>query len=800
MIEVFCTDKDGNLVERLTQWDVDQYILIGGSGLAEAPNIHFCNVTSDEALVVQSELLGDFIKAKIPNILLQDKHLIIAYLYVYDSTVSSISAKTKATIKIPILPRPKPSNYPYVENIDYISATDLEAKIEKEIEDLNGELSESYNQTLSRIETSLEDEYKSTTNAIREEYDVYFDQMKDEHSSMVSDYEGIKVDYNLLSSDLREISSDLRETDSQLKELSANIRSDMNDLEESYSETTTNLENRYSETIDDLVSKFSDGSPKGYFSNAEDLSDKEAGIYINDTDGFVYYWDGNTISDAITRYEYTVDTDALNNHIANKNEPHVQRVSVGAMTTLSDIIDGTYTGFDGDEFITSNDIKKFYLTSVGGTYDGIELIVAGSYIDGGCVQVLNVYVSGNVTASPKICRQYYRTKQMGSWSDWKLVEHLDKELDAASTNAIQNKAVTNAINDVQADITSITGGTYTAKCHVGDVVPSGVNVTLQYVHFPTGGDATPAEGGSVYIDNSGNGIWDSNPTKFQGYTIVKLYHQQTQESCYSYAEDCYAVFEVEVDGEIPTLEEKVASLEDELVELKGGTTTVKCYIGDTVPFGDSVVLKSISVYGTEYTTDSDVDGNAGSQGIQLKKDGSYATANVTSEIQPENYGWSINQIHSYGDAGMATEYRDDTFAIFEVTVNGELNNNPVIGTYVGDGESERVVNIGFRPAMVEVYNEFGQSLMMNGEISYYYGGVAVYNSADSVCYDCVVKSINIQTGEETRHPIVSMSWNSSSTDNAFKVYYKKVHSIMTNQEGIRYFFKVYKNNQIMTIV
>ena len=793
MIEVYCTDKDGNLVERLTQWDVDQYILIGGSGLIEAPKIHFCNAVSDEALVVGSEMEGDLIKAKIPNILLQDKYLIMAYLYVYDPTVSSISAMTKATIKIPILPRQKPSNYPYVEDIDYISATSLEAKIEKEIEDLANELNENYNQTLSRIETSLETEYKSTTNAIREEYGDYFNQMKDEHNSMVSDYDGIKADYDLLS-------SDLKETDSQLKELSANIRSDMNDLEESYSETTTNLENRYSETIDDLVSKFSDGSPKGYFSNVEDLSGKVAGVYINDADGYVYYWDGETISDAITRYEYTADTDALNNHIANKNEPHMQRVSVGAMTTLSDIIDGTYTGFDGDEFITSNDIKKFYLTNVGGTYDGVELIVAGSYIDGGCIQVLNVYVSGNVEVSPQICKQYYRTKQMGSWSDWKLVEHLDKELDAASTNAIQNKAVTNAINDIQVDITSITGGIYTVKCHVGDVIPSGVNVTLQYVHFPTGGDATPAEGGSVYIDNSGNGIWNSNPTEFQGYTIVKLYHQATQESCYSYAEDCYAVFEVEVDGEIPTLEEKVASLEDELVELKGGTTTVKCHVGDTVPFGDSVVLKSISAYGVEYTTDVDAEGNGGSQGIQLTKDGSYASADVTSEIQSINHGWTINDIHSYGDVAYVTEYRDDTFAIFEVTINGELNNNPVIGTYVGDGESERVINIGFRPAMVEVCDEHGHKLVMVDEIPYYYGGVAVYDSVESICYGGTIGSIDLQTGEETRHPIVSISWDGSSTDNGFKVYYKKVHSIMTNQEGIRYFFKVYKNNQIMTIV
>lgn len=186
------------------------------------------------------------------------------------------------------------------------------------------------------------------------------------------------------------------------------------------------------------------------------VEDKVPAPYLN------WFW--NLVSKCISELQtklHNVDTQTITDrsnitaHIADKNEPHVQRVSVGAMTTLSDIIDGTYTGFDGDEFITSDDIKKFYLTDVGGTHDGVELIVAGSDIDGGCIQVLNVYVSGNVEVSPQICKQYYRTKQMGSWSDWKLVEHLDKELDAASTNAVQNKVVTAEIDNIKANINAL---------------------------------------------------------------------------------------------------------------------------------------------------------------------------------------------------------------------------------------------------------------------------------------------------------------------------------------------------------
>ena len=209
-------------------------------------------------------------------------------------------------------------------------------------------------------------------------------------------------------------------------------------------------------------------------------------------------------------------TNALNNHIANKNEPHVQRVSVGAMTTLSDIIDGTYTGFDGDEFITSDDIKKFYLTNVGGTHDGVELIVAGSYIDGGCIQVLNVYVSGNVEVSPQICKQYYRTKQMGSWSDWKLVEHLDEELDTASTNAVQNKVVATKINDVE---TALDGKAPTS--HASSSTMYGVGTSTEYGHLKVADNLTTTTSGTALSANQGKVLNDSITKIENNTTLIK---------------------------------------------------------------------------------------------------------------------------------------------------------------------------------------------------------------------------------------------------------------------------------------
>lgn len=139
MLEVHCLDKDNNIIEHLTQWDVDQYILIKNTGLSKAPAIHFCNTSSKEALVVSSTIESGAVKAKIPNILLQDKLLVVAYLYVCDPSVSDKSAKTMAEIRIPIRPRPKPSTYPYVGDVDYITpsgisksvAALLEAKVDK---------------------------------------------------------------------------------------------------------------------------------------------------------------------------------------------------------------------------------------------------------------------------------------------------------------------------------------------------------------------------------------------------------------------------------------------------------------------------------------------------------------------------------------------------------------------------------------------------------------------------------------------------------------------------------------------
>lgn len=154
-MQVYCFDNDGNLLNNLTQWDIDQYVQIQGTGLTDPPKVHFCNKKSTKALVVESEISDSIVKVKVPNVLLEDDLLIFAYLYVRAPDVSDVSAKTQAVIRIPVRSRPKPSNHPYIEDIDYMSAVALDEKIAIEINEMHNDL-------LEMCATSL-DEYKAET-------------------------------------------------------------------------------------------------------------------------------------------------------------------------------------------------------------------------------------------------------------------------------------------------------------------------------------------------------------------------------------------------------------------------------------------------------------------------------------------------------------------------------------------------------------------------------------------------------------------------------------------------------------
>lgn len=148
---------------------------------------------------------------------------------------------------------------------------------------------------------------------------------------------------------------------------------------------------------------------------------------------------------------------------------------------------------------------------------------------------------------------------------------IDSALNETSENPVQNKVVTESINEVRASVTSLTDATTsTVKCHVGDAIPNGTSVILKYVHSPSGNcyntDGS-AQVTTVDPDVNYNGKIimvgeDVVASGWTGLTIGSIGDWDcTGTDVGSYDENWYAVFEVTTKGAIPTLEERIAALE-----------------------------------------------------------------------------------------------------------------------------------------------------------------------------------------------------------------------------------------------
>ena len=125
MFETTCLDENGNPIYSMTQWDINQNLIIDVSNLSitTAPKVHFCNKKSVEALPVESTLSDNKLTASIPTTLLKEPYPIIAYIYVSSSSDSS-SQKTVACVKIPMNKRVRPGDYIYSDDVELIYLND----------------------------------------------------------------------------------------------------------------------------------------------------------------------------------------------------------------------------------------------------------------------------------------------------------------------------------------------------------------------------------------------------------------------------------------------------------------------------------------------------------------------------------------------------------------------------------------------------------------------------------------------------------------------------------------------------
>lgn len=115
----------------------------------------------------------------------------------------------------------------------------------------------------------------------------------------------------------------------------------------------------------------------------------------------------------------------------------------------------------------------------------------------------------------------------------------------------------------------------------------------------------------------------------------------------------------------------------------------------------------------------------------------------------------------------------------EITeLNNSINNKTesAFGTYVGDGEESRFVDVGFTPTAVIIYNDTGEQCEYRGTTYYYYGGIATYSNP--LTYE--------------GYPIIKIE------ENGFRVF-KSSRSdlcVYTNLGSVKYYFQAYKSREL----
>ena len=125
-----CYNTDNQELTHLTQWDVNQKIIIKYITLGSTPEVHFSNANSKHALVTEATYSANTLTVEVPNILLQEGLTIS--LYVYELGTGN-SAKTTHIIKIPVIPRAKPDSYTYTDNAYYIAFDDLKSVLDSSV-------------------------------------------------------------------------------------------------------------------------------------------------------------------------------------------------------------------------------------------------------------------------------------------------------------------------------------------------------------------------------------------------------------------------------------------------------------------------------------------------------------------------------------------------------------------------------------------------------------------------------------------------------------------------------------------
>lgn len=125
MAIINCYDINGDAIRFLTQWDHDISIRATGVKTSPVPEFRFSNKQSQKSKCISGVVVGDGVKATIPNGFLQEALPIYVQLFY---TYPSGDAKTEHTFVIPVKPASMPDGAVY-EPVEVRSIVELEKRV-----------------------------------------------------------------------------------------------------------------------------------------------------------------------------------------------------------------------------------------------------------------------------------------------------------------------------------------------------------------------------------------------------------------------------------------------------------------------------------------------------------------------------------------------------------------------------------------------------------------------------------------------------------------------------------------------
>lgn len=161
MQEIVVYDIENNILDTLVQWDKGIKIYIKETDIDQAYDVHFTNCNSESAMIIPSEYNEGVLSVSVPNDILTEPHVIVGYICVTNNTDEF---KSIYAFRIPVRKRPKPANYIYSDEKEFITF----GQVLKEAQDFANAASESATQAELSASEAKESEDKakdSETNA-----------------------------------------------------------------------------------------------------------------------------------------------------------------------------------------------------------------------------------------------------------------------------------------------------------------------------------------------------------------------------------------------------------------------------------------------------------------------------------------------------------------------------------------------------------------------------------------------------------------------------------------------------------